>query len=327
VNGTLFFAADDGIHGQELWKLVDGPTHGSPNVSGFPATITAGVAGSFTVIAMNADGTTNTSYRGTVNFTSSDPQAVLPADYTFTAADNGVHTFSATLKTAGSQSITTSDTVVPSGAGTQSGISVNPAAASRFTVAGFPSPDTAGVAGSLTVTAWDAYGNRASGYTGTVRFTSSDAKVVLPGNYTFTAADAGMHSFSAVLKTAGTQSLTAADTTNATIAGTQSVTVNPAAASRLLLSAPGSVKAGARFSLTVTMVDAYGNVVTGYRGRIAFRSSDSTSALPKNYTFTAADQGVHTFTGLVLRKKGKQTITVIDTLDGSLTASMLINVR
>ena len=47
----------------------------------------------------------------------------------------------------------------------------------------------------------------------------------------------------------------------------------------------------------------------------------------KNYTFTAADQGVHTFTGLVLRKKGKQTITVIDTLDGSLTASMLINVR
>jgi len=35
---------------------------------------------------------------------------------------------------------------------------------------------------------------------------------------------------------------------------------------------------------------------------------------------------VHTFTGLVLRKKGKQTITVIDTLDSSLTASVSIDV-
>ena len=328
VNGTLFFSADDGIHGTELWMLVDGPTQGtSLDVSGFPATITAGVAGSFTVTAKNADGTTNTSYRGTVHFTSSDPQAVLPADYTFTAADQGVHTFSATLKTAGSQSITASDTVIPGGAGTQSGITVNPAAASRFTVAGFPSPVTAGVAGSFTVTAWDAYGNRATGYTGTVRFTSSDAKAVLPGNYTFTAADAGMHTFSATLKTAGTQSLTATDTANAaTHRHSSTSTVNPAAASRLLISAPASVKADAPFSLTVTVVDAYGNVVTGYRGTIAFRSSDSTAKLPRNYTFTAADQGVHTFTGLVLKKKGKQTITVTDTLNSSLTASVSIDV-
>src|SRR5262249_23558587 len=151
----------------------------------------------------------------------------------------------------------------------------------------------AGVTGSFTVTAWDPYGNRATGYTGTVRFTSSDPQAVLPGNYTFTAADAGLHAFSAVLKTAGTQSLTATDTASAACAGSQSATVNPAAASRLVLSAPTSVSAGARFNLTVTVVDAYGNVVTGYRGTIAFRSSDSTAKLPRNYTFTAADQGVH----------------------------------
>src|SRR5262249_35823714 len=150
-------------------------------------------------------------------------------------------------------------------------------------------------------------------------------QAVLPGDYTFTAADAGTHAFSATLKTAGTQSLTGTDTADAALAGTQSVTVNPAAASRLLLSAPASVKAGARFSLTVTVVDAYGNVVTGYRGRVAFRSSDATANLPRNYTFTAADQGVHTFTGLVLKKKGKQTFTLTDTLDGSLTASVVLD--
>jgi ELWxxDGT repeat protein len=327
VNGTLFFSANDWVHGWELWKLVDDGTQGTTlDVGGFPVTITAGVAGSFMVAAKNIDGTTNTGYRGTVHFTSSDSQAVLPADYTFTVADGGVHTFSATLKTAGGQSIAASDTIVPGVAGTQAGITVNPAAASRFTVAGFPSPATAGVAGSFTVTAQDAYGNRASGYAGTVRFTSSDTRAILPGTYTFTAADAGTHAFSATLKTAGTQSLSVTDTANAAVAGTQSVTVNPAAASRLLLSAPASVRAGASFSLTVTVVDAYGNVVTGYRGTLAFRSSDSTARLPRNYAFTSADGGAHTFTGLVLKRKGTQTITVTDTQGGSLTASATIQV-
>jgi ELWxxDGT repeat protein len=327
ANGMLFFSADDGVHGRELWKLVDGPTQGSLNVRGFPSTITAGVAGSFTVTAKNADGTTNTGYGGTVQFSSSDPQAVLPGNYTFTAADQGVHTFSATLKTAGSQSITTGDTVVPGCTGTQSGITVNAAAASRFTITGFPSPVTAGVAGSFTVAALDPYGNRATGYIGTVRFTSSDAKALLPRNYTFTAADAGMRTFIATLKTAGYRVLTATDTASAALSGAQgSILVTAAAASRLALSAPASVKANAVFSLTVTVVDAYGNIVTDYQGKVSFSSSDSTATLPKKYTFTAADSGVHTFTGLRLKKKGKQTITVTDTLDSSLKASVSIDV-
>src|SRR5262249_31321208 len=141
-----------------------------------------------------------------------------------------------------------------------------------------------------------------------------------PGNYTFTAADAGLHTFTAVLKTAGTQSLTATDTASATVAGTQSVTVNPAAASRLLLSTPAIVNAGAQFSLTVTVVDGYGNVVTGYRGTIAFRSSDPTANLPRNYTFTAADQGVHTFS-VTLSTPGTQSITTTDTATASITGS------
>jgi len=49
---------------------------------------------------------------------------VLPANYTFVAADNGVHVFSATLKTAGTQSLTATDTVTASITGTQSGINV-----------------------------------------------------------------------------------------------------------------------------------------------------------------------------------------------------------
>jgi hypothetical protein len=195
-----------------------------------------------------------------------------------------------------------------------------------FLVAGFPAYPTAGVAGSFTVIASDPYGNRATGYTGAVRFTSSDPQAVLPGNYTFTAADAGMHTFSATLKTAGYQSLTATDTVNAALTGLQGNTVKAAAASQFILNAPAIVTAGARFSLTLTVQDAYGNVVTGYTGTIHFTSTDNKATLPANYTFTAADHGVHTFTGLVLKKRGKLTITVTDTLNGSLTSTVTIDV-
>ena len=92
----------------------------------------------------------------------------------------------------------------------QSGIVVQPAGAASLVVAGFPTADTAGVANSFTVTAYDLYGNIATGYTGTVHFTSSDQQAGLPANYTFTTGtgdDDGVHTFSAVLKTAGTQYL------------------------------------------------------------------------------------------------------------------------
>src|SRR5262245_25448907 len=79
-------------------------------VSGFPSPTTAGASGTFTVTATDGNGNTLTGYTGTIHFTSSDPQASLPADYAFTAADAGVHTFSATLKTAGTQWIMVSDT-------------------------------------------------------------------------------------------------------------------------------------------------------------------------------------------------------------------------
>ena len=196
-----------------------------------------------------------------------------------------------------------------------------------MTVAGFPSPVTAGVAGSFTVTLKDPYGNLASGYTGTVHFSSSDGKAALPANYTFTAADAGLHTFSATLKTAGTQSITVQDAVTAGLSGTAvGITVNPAAASKFLISAPASVQSGAAFSLTITVQDAYGNVVTGYTGTIRFSSTDSSATLPASYTFTAADKGVHTFSGIVLRKRGTQKITLTDTLNSSLTGRVIESV-
>jgi trimeric autotransporter adhesin len=81
------------------------------------------------------------------------------------------------------------------------------------------------------------------------------------------------------------------------------------------------------FSLTLTVEDAYGNVVTGYVGTVQFTSSDSTATLPASFTFTAGDAGVYTFIDkTTLEKKGKQTITVTDTVNSALTATDSITV-
>jgi hypothetical protein len=196
------------------------------NVSGVPSSVTAGSTESITVVALTPIGGTDYNYRGTVAFSSSDPIAGLPPNYTFTAADNGVHTFNITLKTAGVQSIAATDTSNSVITGSESKITVAPAAASSLSVTGLPNPATTGTAFSFTVTAYDPYGNVATGYTGTIAFSSNDTKASLPGNFTFTSTSAGVQSFSATFNTAGTDTLTATDINTTTITGSASTTVN-----------------------------------------------------------------------------------------------------
>jgi hypothetical protein len=309
-------------------------------VSGFPKAYAAGATTGniFTVTARNADGSTDTVYTGTITFTSTDPTATFfdaatgqslrsgsSYTYTFGPGDNGTHQFAAVLTKAGAQSITAADAANAGFTGTE-WIVVSPAAAKAITVSGFPSPVTAGQAGTFIVTAVDAYGNTATGYTGTVHFTSSDARAGLPANYTFQAGDAGVHTFSATLKTAGTQSITAKDTSAGYSGSDTGITVNPATASQFIIAALSSVRAGAAFSVTLTVEDAYGNVVSNYTGTVHFSSTDTKATLPKDYTFLAADKGVRTFTGLVLRKRGYQKITITDTHNSALTSSVTVDV-
>ena len=279
-----------------------------------PATAVAGSAFNVTVTALNDSGNPVTGYTGTVHFTSSDAQAILPSDYTFTSGDAGVHTFSVTLKTVGAQSITATGTT-DGLTGSATGILVSPAAASTLTFTGVPSTVTAGGAFGFTVTARDPFNNIATGYRGTVTFTSTDSQATLPANYTFTAADGGVHTFSgAILRTAGSRTLTAQDTADGTITGSGTVTVNPAAADHFRVSAPGTVTAGAALDVTVTALDAFNNTATGYTRTVSFTSTDASAVLPHDYTFAAADQGVHTFTnGVTLKTAGTQTITVTGT--------------
>jgi len=188
-----------------------------------PLNATVGVPFNFTVSALSAAGNNPVpSYSGTVHFTSSDTAAVLPADAPVTG---GTGVFSATLMTTGNQTITAADSSKVFITGTSPAIAVSTTAApaaTHFSVSA-PAAATAGTAFNFTVTAFDSSNHTVTGYTGTVHFTSTDSAAVLPANTTLTN---GTGTFSATLKTAGSQTIAATDTVTASISGTSgSVTV------------------------------------------------------------------------------------------------------
>src|SRR6202040_1647971 len=91
--------------------------------------------------------------------------------------------FLADLKTPGSYTLTAT---AGSFSGTGASFTVTPASPSYFTVIA-PATSTTGSPVNVTLTAFDHFGNVATGYTGTVKLTSTDlAAANLVSGYTFT---------------------------------------------------------------------------------------------------------------------------------------------
>jgi hypothetical protein len=92
--------------------------------------------------------------------------------------------------------------------------------ASYFKIVTASNPVAAGAPSSITVKVYDVLGNLFTGYTGTVHFSSTDGSAVLPANSTLTG---GAGTFNVTLKTIGTQTVTATDTTTSSITGTSNL--------------------------------------------------------------------------------------------------------
>jgi len=101
-----------------LGNTVGAATHLSVSA---PSSATSGTSFSVTVTALDAGGNTATGYAGTVRFASTDGSPTLPSNSTL---NSGAETFSATLVTAGNQTITATDTVTSSITGTSGQINV-----------------------------------------------------------------------------------------------------------------------------------------------------------------------------------------------------------
>ena len=181
-----------------------------------PASTIAGNPFVSTVTAFDQNNNIATGYSGIIHFTSTDGQAGLPAN---TTLSSGVGVFAVVLKTvkaAGNQTITVTDSVTSTINGTSATVAVSAAAAQHFALT-VPPGATTGHIINFTVTAEDLYNNTATTYGGSVHFSSSDGAASLPTNHALTA---GIGTFSATLKTTGSQTLSATDTVTTSITGT-----------------------------------------------------------------------------------------------------------
>jgi hypothetical protein len=196
---------------------------------------------------------------------------------------------------------------------------VAPAAATHFVL----TPDanvSAGTAFNVMVTAYDAFGNVATGYTGTVHFVSNlpPALRTLPDDYTFTAGDAGRHSFPVTFDRVGTWALGVTDVARPLVRGGKLVAVAAGALDHFALAAfPLTTVADVTHVVTITAYDAFNNRVTGYLGTVQFSSSDTGAVLPGPYTFTAHDAGQHTFALTLMDAGTSQWLKVEDQADTS----------
>ncbi|WP_143393713.1 beta strand repeat-containing protein [Fimbriiglobus ruber] len=320
--GTQTVTATDTVNpsitGTATTTVVPGPMTGL-GIS-WPDNATTGVPTSITVYARDLFGNVIPNYTGTVHFSSSDPNATLPADTTLT---NGIGTFNVTFNTDGNQTITVTDTSNPSFTATTDQIVVI-GLVTHLGVTAAPTTTPAGSQIQVTVAALDASDNEVSGYNGTIHFTSSDTAAGLPAD------QVGNGAYAVILSTVGSQTITVTDTADSSINGTSNlVTVTPAAATQFAISAPATVTAGTPFTFTVTALDPFGNVATGYTGTVHFDSTNGTASLPADATLT---NGTGTFTA-TLNTAGIQTITATDTASsfsdtsGSITVTPVVTPR
>lgn len=201
-----------------------------------PAEATTGSAFTYTINAL--DGTSpDTAYTGTVHVTSSDPAATpFPFDYTFTPADAGTHTFTATMGNAGSgamrknQTVTATDTSNASVTGSDT-LSVKWASdVVRRIQIDLTSPQTRTMPFNVTVTAQNADFQTVPSFTGTVHFAggfydTAGGTFTLPADYTFTAADQGVHTFSVTANHAGRGYIGVGLVGEPTVGNTKDVTI------------------------------------------------------------------------------------------------------
>ena len=294
--GSQFIAATD---------TVTGSINGSQNgitvsvasgihllVSGFPSSTIAGVAYNVTVIAKDAYNNTVVDYSGTIEITSSDSKAILPSN---AGLISGVGSFTVTLETVGSQSITATDIVTAFITGSENGITVDHAAVVANVVisSSAGSSVTAGLSKTFVALAFDMYDNSWDVTSSTSWSISSGAGGSWSNNI-----------YSSAI--AGSWTVTA---TYASMAYNVGLMVGPAGLDHFVFSIVGTQVSGVSFSITVTAKDAFENTAISYNGSPSLNCSAG-SIDPGN--MSAFVGGVGSTSVNVATESSSVTITVAD---------------
>ncbi|WP_207428581.1 T9SS type A sorting domain-containing protein [Pedobacter sp. SYSU D00535] len=333
----------------KLQILLPGETAAPGTITGktgTPQTQTAGTSFSVVVNAVDAAWNRISSVTDQIKISSSDPNAVLPAQLNLS---EGTQSFSITLRTAGSRSVTAADISDASkSAATSSSVSVIPGpfvqlqillpgeSAAPGTIAGkkgTPTARSAGTAFGFTVTAVDNSWNRVSTVSDLIKINCSDANASLPADATLSTGT--KTNFYITFRNPGEHTITASDLNNGAVQAATSSTfsVNVGAFARLQLLLPGETAApgtatgktgtptaqtaGVPLNITINAVDNAWNLVTSASDLVKVSSSDPNAILPGNSQLM---NGTLSKT-VTLKTSGNRTISVSDITDGSKTAN------
>ncbi len=194
-----------------------------------------------------------------------------------------------------------------------------PGPVTHFVLSGIGNSVTSGSLQLLYITATDANGLTVPTYTGTANLTSTDPAptVFTAGGGTatvvFTASDAGVADTITALQTVGTQSITATDTSNATITGTLGgiVVANGPASNLALTGSPQATPLSHAFAqpLSVTVTDLYGNPVPNQLVTFTPPASGA-SAVLSSHTATTNSAGVASVTATANSISGTYQVAV-----------------
>ncbi len=105
---------------------------------------------------------------------------------------------------------------------------------------------------------------------------------------------------------------------------------SPASAVRLsIVGMPTTTESGSPIDFLLIALDKNGAVSTGYKGTVAFNSTDPLGTVPNQYTFIKADAGQHWFTGGSLKfiTPGIRTFTVYDISNPSINGNFTLMIR
>ena len=272
-----------------------------------PTTTVAGVAISpaVTVQIQDAAGNLTTSTAGVTMAIGTNPGSSTLSGTLTVNAVAGTATFSTLSLNKTGTGYTLGATSGALTSATSGTFAITPAAAASLALSA-PGTAAAGTPVSVSVTAMDAFGNTATGYTGTVQFASTDANAVLPANSTLTS---GAGNFNVTFQNAGSQTVTGTDTVASAITGTSgSIVVSEA--------------------ITLTASDTTAAVSGGDTGTYLFTRGGNGAAVTVNFALngaSTASSGEFTLSGGSVSFNGSTGSLTIPSSSTSVTLTLTAN--
>jgi hypothetical protein len=246
----------------------------------------------FTVLvrALNAAGDIELGYARTATFKSNVAGETFSATLQFTA---GEATASVTLQKAGPQTLSVTDTTLPSLTGAAA-VQVASGPATHLGIRGIPDLIVTNQAVSLSVVALDSAENVDTLYTGAIHVVIDDPQTTAPPDEAFAMTDAGNHILAPIkFQRTRLTKVTVSDPAGKLLSDAK--TLNVTGATHLQIRGiPASIETGQAVTLTIVALDALEKIDTAYVGPIHLVTDDPQTSPVADEAFVAADAGSHT---------------------------------